>query len=183
MRHVVYAALVLGPVAALAALGGVFTAPTPSAASVPPAAATARACDSHCRRDWMDANLALNQVQLVGTAASYKQKPSGGVLTIIRMGGRANAEALDFGEPALAAQLDNGVRALSFDIARLVNEDPALGERIHPDGPEIWAQVVYARDHEWAATADDVLRRRTTLTIRGLDTEQVRDRVAKVLAD
>ena len=47
-------------------------------------------------------------------------------------------------------------------------------ERIHPDAPEIWAQVVYARDHEWAETADDVLRRRTTLTIRGLDTEEVR---------
>jgi hypothetical protein len=128
MRHVVYAALVLGPVAALAALGGVFTAPTPSAASVPPAAATARECDSHCRRDWMDAKLALNQVQLVGTAASYKQKPSGGVLTIIRMGGRANAEALDFGEPALAAQLDSGVRALSFDIAN----DPKGGAYAHP---------------------------------------------------
>jgi glycerol-3-phosphate dehydrogenase len=71
--------------------------------------------------------------------------------------------------------------SLSFDIARLVNEDPSLGERIHEDGPEIWAQVVYARDHEWAETADDVLRRRTTLTIRGLDTDEVRGRVEKLL--
>ena len=52
---------------------------------------------------------------------------------------------------------------------------------IHPDAPEIWAQVVYARDHEWAQTADDVLRRRTTLTIRGLDTEEVRARVQELL--
>ncbi|MGN9795187.1 FAD-dependent oxidoreductase [Streptomyces sp. OZ13] len=73
--------------------------------------------------------------------------------------------------------------SLAFDIARLANEDPALAERIHPDAPEIWAQVVYARDHEWAETADDVLRRRTTLTIRGLATDDVRNRVEDVLRD
>ena len=61
--------------------------------------------------------------------------------------------------------------------------EPRLGERIHPDGPEIWAQVVYARDQEWARTVDDVLRRRTTVTIRGLDTEPVRERVAALLAE
>jgi glycerol-3-phosphate dehydrogenase len=71
--------------------------------------------------------------------------------------------------------------SLAFDIARLANEDPALGERIHPDAPEIWAQVVYARDREWAKDADDVLRRRTTLTIRGLDTPHVRAEVTRVL--
>ncbi|MEU9504428.1 glycerol-3-phosphate dehydrogenase C-terminal domain-containing protein, partial [Streptomyces sp. NPDC048196] len=72
--------------------------------------------------------------------------------------------------------------SLSFDIAHLITDDPALGKRIHPDGPEIWAQVVYARDHEWAQTVDDVLRRRTTLTIRGLDTDEVRARVQDLLA-
>ncbi|MFJ9177386.1 FAD-dependent oxidoreductase [Streptomyces sp. NPDC102360] len=71
--------------------------------------------------------------------------------------------------------------SLSFDIARLANEDPALAERVHPDAPEIWAQVVYARDHEWAETQDDVLRRRTTLTIRGLDTDDVRTKVQDLL--
>ncbi|MFF3494179.1 FAD-dependent oxidoreductase [Streptomyces sp. NPDC002795] len=71
--------------------------------------------------------------------------------------------------------------SLSFDIARLANENPELGERVHPDAPEIWAQVVYARDHEWAETQDDVLRRRTTLTIRGLDTDDVRSRVQDLL--
>ncbi|MFI6052232.1 FAD-dependent oxidoreductase [Streptomyces violascens] len=71
--------------------------------------------------------------------------------------------------------------SLSFDIARLANDDAALAERIHPDAPEIWAQVVYARDHEWAETADDVLRRRTTLTIRGLATDEIRDKVDVLL--
>jgi glycerol-3-phosphate dehydrogenase len=85
-------------------------------------------------------------------------------------------------DPLTARHLATHYGSLSFDIARLVNEDPSLGERIHPDGPEIWAQVVYARDHEWAETADDVLRRRTTLTVRGLDDAAVRERVEELLA-
>ncbi|MFE9333562.1 FAD-dependent oxidoreductase [Streptomyces sp. NPDC006925] len=84
-------------------------------------------------------------------------------------------------DPLTARQLATHYGSLSFDIARLVNEDPSLGERIHPDGPEIWAQVVYARDHEWAETVDDVARRRTTLTIRGLDDEKVRGRIEELL--
>ncbi|MGW6461011.1 FAD-dependent oxidoreductase [Streptomyces sp. NPDC055078] len=71
--------------------------------------------------------------------------------------------------------------SLAFDIARLAGSDPSLAGRIHPDAPEIWAQVVYARDHEWAETADDVLRRRTTLTIRGLATDEIRGRVRDLL--
>ncbi|MFF9393930.1 glycerol-3-phosphate dehydrogenase/oxidase [Streptomyces griseoluteus] len=71
--------------------------------------------------------------------------------------------------------------SLAFDIARLANEHPELAERVHPDAPEIWAQVVWARDHEWAETPDDVLRRRTTLTIRGLATDELRARVGEVL--
>jgi glycerol-3-phosphate dehydrogenase len=63
----------------------------------------------------------------------------------------------------------------------MANENPELGRRVHPDAPEIWAQVAYARDHEWAETADDVLRRRTTLTIRGLATDDVRAKVQDVL--
>ncbi|MBA0050680.1 glycerol-3-phosphate dehydrogenase/oxidase [Streptomyces sp. AJS327] len=85
-------------------------------------------------------------------------------------------------DPGTARQLATHYGSLAFDVARLVNEDPALGERIHPDGPEIWAQVVYARDYEWAVTAEDVLRRRTTLTVRGLDDDAVRAGVEKVLA-
>ncbi|MFF3752688.1 FAD-dependent oxidoreductase [Streptomyces sp. NPDC002018] len=84
--------------------------------------------------------------------------------------------------PDTARHLATHYGSLAFDIVRLANERPELGERIHPDAPEIWAQVVHARDHEWAETADDVLRRRTTLTIRGLDTEDIRTRVEELLA-
>ena len=83
--------------------------------------------------------------------------------------------------PETARHLATHYGSLSFDIARLANDNPALAERIHPDAPEIWAQVAYARDHEWAETVDDVLRRRTTLMIRGLDTEDVRTKVKGML--
>ncbi|MEU9235830.1 glycerol-3-phosphate dehydrogenase/oxidase [Streptomyces subrutilus] len=84
-------------------------------------------------------------------------------------------------DPLTARHLASHYGSLAFDIARLANEDPALAERIHPDGPEIWAQVAYARDNEWAQTVDDVLRRRTTVTIRGLDDASVRARVEEML--
>jgi glycerol-3-phosphate dehydrogenase len=51
----------------------------------------------------------------------------------------------------------------------------------YPAGPDIWAQVIHARDREWAVTVDDVTRRRTTLTVRGLDTPQIRDRIQLML--
>ncbi|MCZ4511301.1 glycerol-3-phosphate dehydrogenase/oxidase [Streptomyces sp. ActVer] len=80
-----------------------------------------------------------------------------------------------------ARHLSTHYGSLAFDIARLANDHPELAERVHPDAPEIWAQVVYARDNEWAETADDVLRRRTTLTIRGLATDEVRGKVQDLL--
>ncbi|WP_394435365.1 glycerol-3-phosphate dehydrogenase/oxidase [Streptomyces sp. SGAir0957] len=83
--------------------------------------------------------------------------------------------------PDTAKHLATHYGSLAFDIARLANENPDLGERVHPDAPEIWAQVAYARDHEWAETPDDVLRRRTTLTIRGLATDEVRGKVQDML--
>lgn len=54
-------------------------------------------------------------------------------------------------------------------------------ERIHPRGPDIWAQVYYAVEKEWALTVEDIVRRRTTLSIRGLATEHVCTRIASVL--
>ncbi|RMI44593.1 glycerol-3-phosphate dehydrogenase/oxidase [Streptomyces triticirhizae] len=83
--------------------------------------------------------------------------------------------------PATAAHLAGHYGSLALDVAELARQDPALGERVHPDSPEIMAQLVYARDREWAETTDDVLRRRTTLTIRGLDTPEVREKVERVL--
>jgi glycerol-3-phosphate dehydrogenase len=59
---------------------------------------------------------------------------------------------------------------------------PDALEKVHPEGPDVWAQVYHAADEEWAVTADDVVRRRTTLGIRALDTEEVRTRISYALA-
>jgi glycerol-3-phosphate dehydrogenase len=82
--------------------------------------------------------------------------------------------------PALA-ELDPPVRAhLVHLYGSLANEvladaegDPSLLRPLHPRAPEIGAQVAYAYRREWAVTTDDVLRRRTTLALRGVDAESV----------
>ena len=58
---------------------------------------------------------------------------------------------------------------------------PGSFERITPEGPDVWAQVHHAAREEWALTVDDVVRRRTTLALRGLDTPDVRARISAVL--
>src|SRR5207237_7037212 len=60
----------------------------------------------------------------------------------------------------------------------------ALGaDPVPPGAPDLWAQVAYAAEHEWATTVDDIVRRRTTLQVRGLDTREVRERIAATLAE
>ena len=46
--------------------------------------------------------------------------------------------------------------------------EPSLLEPIHPDAPDVVAQIVYAGEHEWAVRVEDVVWRRTTLGYRGL---------------
>jgi len=46
-------------------------------------------------------------------------------------------------------------------VLRLLEEEPALAERITPDLPVIKAQAVHAVRHEMALTLEDVLERRT----------------------
>jgi glycerol-3-phosphate dehydrogenase len=58
--------------------------------------------------------------------------------------------------------------------------DPDAFERVHPDGPDVWAQVYHAVRAEWATTVEDVVRRRTSLAVRGLATAEVRARVSEM---
>ena len=59
-------------------------------------------------------------------------------------------------------------------------EDATLYEPIVPGAPDLLAQALYAVDRELAQNTDDVLRRRTTVSIRGLD-EAARPRIARFL--
>jgi glycerol-3-phosphate dehydrogenase len=58
--------------------------------------------------------------------------------------------------------------------------DPSLLEPLAPEAPEIAAQVPWAREREWALTADDVLARRTTLAALGR-ADAARSRVEELL--
>jgi glycerol-3-phosphate dehydrogenase len=95
------------------------------------------------------------------------------------------------GDPVvpLAAQLDSGVRAhvlhlygdLAPEMLEPALEDPSLLEPLHPGGPDIAAQALYAATHEWARSAEDVVRRRTTLFYRGLADDRVNARIDEFL--
>ena len=61
--------------------------------------------------------------------------------------------------------------SLATEVLAPAAVDPSLLEPLRPDGPDLVAQVLYARTHEWAVSADDVLRRRTTAWVRGESAE------------
>ena len=53
--------------------------------------------------------------------------------------------------------------SLAQELLAPAAEDPSLLEPIVPDRPDLRAQELYARTHEWAVTAEDAVRRRTTV--------------------
>jgi glycerol-3-phosphate dehydrogenase len=68
----------------------------------------------------------------------------------------------------------------ALELLAPAREDPALLEALAPGAPEVAAQVRWAREREWALTADDVLARRTTLASLGR-AEDARARVEELL--
>ena len=98
----------------------------------------AQAGGENCIRPWLDAHLRINQLQYVGTAESYKLAPSDAMLSLIRMGGKKDAEALDFSQPPLAEQLDAGARSLEFDVAY----DPEGGLFKSPAGASMASELL-----------------------------------------
>ena len=81
-------------------------------------------------------------------------------------------------------ELDAGLAAhLAGTYGTLAEEVIAAGP-LEPLGDglvEVEAQVLYAREREWALSAEDVLRRRTTLAVTGRDSDAVRRRVESLL--
>jgi glycerol-3-phosphate dehydrogenase len=86
-------------------------------------------------------------------------------------------------------ELDRGVAdalarsygTLSTEVLAIVEPEPSLLEPIVAGVDVLAAQVVYAREREWAVTPEDVLRRRTTVALRGLDSSDVQDSIAEIL--
>jgi glycerol-3-phosphate dehydrogenase len=79
-------------------------------------------------------------------------------------------------EPPLARRLAETYGAVAEQVLAAGALEPLDG-----GVPETEAEVLYARQREWARTAEDVLRRRTTLAVTGRDSPIVRSRVEKLL--
>ena len=84
--------------------------------------------------------------------------------------------------PATRDHLLHLYGSLAPEVLAPAVDDPSLLEPLRPDGPDLAAQALYALTHEWALTAEDVLRRRTTAWLRGEDTA-AEARVAALLAN
>jgi len=85
-------------------------------------------------------------------------------------------------EPALAAHLRHLYGSHAAEVLAPAREDRSLLEPLHPGGPDVAAQALYAVEHEWAGSAEDILRRRTTVALRGLADERATERVERFLA-
>ena len=90
------------------------------------------------------------------------------------------ADALQRRRPDLAPPLALRLAQTYGTLAEEAVDAGAL-DPLARDVVETEAEVLYARDREWAMTTEDVLRRRTTLALTGRDTPAVRDRVEALL--
>ena len=91
------------------------------------------------------------------------------------------ADALQRRRPDVARPDTERLARAYGTLAAEVLEAGSL-EALGPGAPETEAEVLYARDREWASSAEDVLRRRTTIAVTGRDTPAVRRRVEELLA-
>jgi glycerol-3-phosphate dehydrogenase len=71
-------------------------------------------------------------------------------------------------DPATRSHVLHLYGSLAEEMLEPALLEPALLEPIHPDAPDVVAQIAYAGEQEWAVRVEDVLWRRTTLGYRGL---------------
>jgi hypothetical protein len=76
-----------------------------------------------CGVKWVDANVAINQLQSMGTHNSYKEKIPDVELALIAERNPDAAQTLDYSHRSLAEQLDKGARQLELDPS----DDPEGG--------------------------------------------------------
>ena len=71
-------------------------------------------------------------------------------------------------DPATRSHVLHLYGSLAEEMLEPALLEPSLLEPIHPDAPDVLAQIEYAGEQEWAVRVEDVLWRRTTLGYRGL---------------
>ena len=87
----------------------------------------AKAAGPGCARAWMDANLRLNDVAVIGTHNSYHGRIPPKAMALIEKMSKAGY-TLDYAHEPMPEQLDKGVRQLEIDVAY----DPKGGLYLHP---------------------------------------------------
>ena len=97
---------------------------------------------------------ALDQLGVRGL--SRRPRPLPGATGLDRMAWPVEIDA------ATRAHLLHLYGSLALDVLAPAAGDPSLLELLVPNRPDLRAQEVYARTHEWALTDEDVRRRRTT---------------------
>lgn len=125
-----------------------------------------------------------------GKYTTYRVMAKDAVDAIVGYMGRSVPESSTESIPLVGAaphredRLHSRYGTMSGDIEALVDSDSSLGEPIVDGAPYLAAEAVYASTHEGALHLDDVLTRRTRLSIetrdRGVDAAP---RVAVLLAD
>ncbi|MBA2463147.1 MAG: glycerol-3-phosphate dehydrogenase/oxidase, partial [Actinobacteria bacterium] len=83
--------------------------------------------------------------------------------------------------PSVRSNLLHLYGSLAAEVVAPAAEDPSLLEPLADGAPELAAQALYAATHEWARSTEDVLRRRTLLTLGGHANAQVEARVSELL--
>jgi glycerol-3-phosphate dehydrogenase len=71
-------------------------------------------------------------------------------------------------EPSVRSHLLHLYGSLAEEVLAPAEDDPALLELLVAGAPDVAAQALYARTHEWARTVEDIAQRRTTIGLRGL---------------
>lgn len=88
------------------------------------------------------------------------------LVTIGRDGRAAELELEERLGKDVAEHLQESYGGCWQDVIARVAEEPALGQRIVPDLPYLWAEVDYSVEGELVMTLRDFMRRRTQLEIR-----------------
>jgi glycerol-3-phosphate dehydrogenase len=106
--------------------------------------------------------IALDALDHVGVRGlSRKARPLPGATGLDRIAWPVELDA------PTRAHLIHLYGSLAPEVLEPAAEDPSLLEPLVAGRPDLRAQELYARTHEWAQTAEDVLRRRTTGWLAG----------------
>jgi glycerol-3-phosphate dehydrogenase len=119
--------------------------------------------------------IALAALERLGVRVDGRPRPLPGAAGLDRVPLPAELE------PHTRSHLLHLYGSLAAEVLAPAADDPSLLEPLHPEGPDVAAQALYAGAHEWACTVEDVLRRRTTLALRGLASDEVGARVSDLL--